>query len=104
MILCQDPALTYLNELGYNVVRLPRSGIVPLEVLGKKGNERPEPLGKMGTIWKSDFTTPVATKDVATSVNGKITKSLKLSVGITLLENFLAALGASTPSVRGSYR
>ncbi len=104
MILCQDPALSYLNDLGYNVVRLPRSGILPLEVLGRKGGERPESLGNIGTIWTSDSAVPKAAEDVATSVASKVTQSLKLSVGVALLENYLAALGASSPSVRASYR
>jgi hypothetical protein len=36
MVFCEDSALTYLNGLGYNVVRLPRTGPMPLEVLGCK--------------------------------------------------------------------
>lgn len=35
MGVCKDPRLTYLNDFGYNVVRLPRRGIVPLGVIGK---------------------------------------------------------------------
>jgi len=104
MALCRDKALTYLNNLGYNVVRLPRSGILPLEVLGKKRNQQPEPLGTIATVWKSKENTPSPEEDKATEIKGSSTSSLKLSVGIKLLENFLGALGASTPSVRASYR
>ena len=104
MITCQDPALTYLNDLGFNVVRLPRSGIVPLAVLGKKRGERPESLGDLKTIWKSSKPVPTPTEDVATAIKGQVTRALKLSVGITLLEKVLGALGASSPSVRLSYQ
>lgn len=104
MALCKDPALTYLNSLGYNVVRLPRSGILPLEVLGKGRDRQPEPLGTISTVWQSKEATPAAKEDETTEIRGASTSSLKLSVGIKLLENFLGALGASTPSVRASYR
>jgi hypothetical protein len=104
MITCQDPALTYLNNLGYNVVRLPRSGIVPLDVLGKKRGEQPEPLGDLTTIWQSSKPVPKAKEDAATSIKGQVTRALKLSVGITLLEKVLGALGASSPSLRASYK
>jgi hypothetical protein len=30
MGICKDPRLTYLNDLGYDVIRLPRRGIAPL--------------------------------------------------------------------------
>jgi hypothetical protein len=104
MFPCTDPVLTYLNELGYNVVRLPRSGIVPLEVIGKRGRENPETLGQIETIWKSETAKPTPAEDTATSVNGGITKSLKLSIGIKLLENILPALGAGTASVGATYQ
>jgi len=104
MFPCQDPVLIYLNGLGYNVVRLPRSGILPLEVLGRKGREKPGTLGQIGTIWKSDGPTPAAAEDTATSVNGGITKSLKLSLGIKFLENILPALGIDAASARVTYK
>ena len=28
----KDPSITYLNSLGYNVVKLPRAGIEPMDV------------------------------------------------------------------------
>ena len=31
----KDPSVTYLNKLGYNVVKLPRTGIEPMDVIGR---------------------------------------------------------------------
>lgn len=103
MILCKDPALTFLNGLGYNVVRLPRAGILPLDVLGKERRGLPEPLGRLSTIWKTEAAEPAAKATDSAQFQGVSTSALKLSVGIKLLEAFLGALGASAPSVRLSY-
>jgi hypothetical protein len=32
---CKDPSLTFLNSAGYNVMRLPRAGVDPLDILRK---------------------------------------------------------------------
>jgi len=29
---CKDPSITFLNKFGYNVVKLPRTGIEPARV------------------------------------------------------------------------
>src|SRR4051812_33325751 len=104
MALCRDKALTYLNDLGYNVVRLPRAGILPLEVLGKQRRHQPESLGPIDKVWTSKQKTPAAEENPTAEIKGSSTSSLKLSVGVKLLESFLGALGASTPSVRAAYR
>jgi hypothetical protein len=43
--MCKHPALTYLNQYGYNIAKLLRAGIQFLDVLG-----RDYPLEKHGTI------------------------------------------------------
>lgn len=46
MGVCKDPRLVYLNEFGYTVVRLPRTGI---KVLGSC-NPKQLPLRRKGTV------------------------------------------------------
>ena len=31
----KDPSVTFLNKFGYNIIRLPRTGIEPLDVIGR---------------------------------------------------------------------
>jgi hypothetical protein len=31
----KDPSITFLNKFGYNVVKLPRAGIEPMDIIGK---------------------------------------------------------------------
>jgi hypothetical protein len=98
MAICKDPALTFLNGLGYNVVRLPRAGVEPLDILGK--DTTIERLGRVDQMWTSDQPLPPITgpRD-ATSVAGQKTSEMKLSVGLKLLSATLGAMGAAVPEV-----
>jgi hypothetical protein len=104
MFNCKDPTLTYLNGRGYNVVGYPRSGILPLDVLGKQGKSKPQRLGTIGDIWKKDGAPPTWKEDAGSQIEGQSTKSLKVSVGITLLQTFLAAFGLESPEIRSAYQ
>src|SRR5688572_26878028 len=54
---CKDPRLTYLNELGYNVVRLPSKLIAPLGIIGRDSKSRTW-LGTLEKTWKTDAPVP----------------------------------------------
>ena len=103
MAFCKDPALTYLNNLGYNVVRLPRAGISPLDVLGRD-DKRVERLGELGQIWNSVSPIPLPEKGIiASAINGKRTDDLKLSIGLRILAGILTGMGAAVPQLDFSY-
>jgi hypothetical protein len=104
MAICKDPSLTYLNQLGFNVVRLPRQGIDPLDVLGRDGKSV-ERLGRLDQIWSSTVPVPaVKPPQTAVQINGQKTHSLKLSVGLKILANVLGAMGAAVPEVGFAYQ
>ena len=46
---CSDPFLSVLKQYGYNVVRLPRTGIKPLQILMRAGSDL-DRLGDLTTI------------------------------------------------------
>lgn len=99
----KDPSLTYLNKLGYNVVKLPRTGIEPLDVIGR--DQSVQWLGPIAEIWKSAVPQPApGLPKPATAVNGQKTDALDLSVGLGILKNALAAFGASAPSLDVGYK
>jgi len=50
MALCKDPLRTYLNNLGYSVILLPRTGIEPMDVLGRDAGSI-ERLGTLEGAW-----------------------------------------------------
>lgn len=104
MFNCKDPKLTYLNGLGYNVVRLPRAGIEPLDVIGIDGKSR-ESLGQISVVWSTHAQPPpIAGPQVVPNINGEKTKELDFSVGIKILASILGGMGASTPEVGWAFK
>ena len=103
MVFCTDKSLTYLNSEGYNVIRLPRKGVAPLDVLGRDGGSI-ERLGHLGQIWRSQQPIPViGDPQPATQVNGQKTSELNSSIGLKVLGGILGALGAKLPELSAAY-
>jgi hypothetical protein len=99
MARCKDPSLTFLNDKGFNVVKLPRAGIEPLDVLGKD-HTTTERLGKIQRIWASELPIPQPDPPVpAAAINGQQTSNLKLNIGLKLLTDILGAMGANMPQI-----
>ena len=94
----KDPSITFLNKFGYNVIKLPRVGIEPLDVIGSDTSN--QWLGPLRTVWKSKVAepTPGAPRPAA-AVSGQRTDQLDLSFGLKILANALAAFGATVPSL-----
>ncbi|MEO8449260.1 MAG: hypothetical protein ABI647_05685 [Gemmatimonadota bacterium] len=105
MGICKDPRLTYLNEQGYNVIRLPRKGITPLGVLGRDHRAK-NWLGTLDQIWQSDIAPPKpGDPQPVSTLKGTKTSELKLSVGLDILANALSGmLGGSAPSLDAAYQ
>lgn len=105
MGLCKDPSLTYLNQFGYNVVRLPRAGIEPLDVLGRDGRAL-ERLGSLPAFVDSPVAAPaVAGPTPVSGLNGKKTENLDVSIGLKLLMDFLSGMAnaAGLPSLKATF-
>ncbi|HEV8443700.1 MAG TPA: hypothetical protein VGQ27_09475 [Steroidobacteraceae bacterium] len=102
---CKDPRLTYLNDQGYNVVRLPRKGIVPLGVIGRDGNAR-NWLGTIDQIWTSPVPVPKpGDPQPAAGIKGTKTSDLKISFGLEILANALSGMfGSTVPSLDAAYK
>jgi hypothetical protein len=103
MALCNDPRLTYLNGLGYNVLKLPREGVDPLEVVGRD-HDSLEDLGQISSIWNSKSAVPqVAPLAQAVDINGQKTSDLKISIGLDILASILQGMGVDAPKVTAEY-
>src|SRR5262249_9766038 len=103
MALCTDKSLNYLNGLGYNVVRLPRKGIDPLDVLGREGKSI-ERLGRLDQLWTSNKPVPpIGSPQPAAHINGQQTGEMSASIGLKLLSGMLKAIGAAVPEISFAY-
>ena len=99
----KDPSVTYLNKFGYNVVKVPRVGIEPMDVVGK--DETTQWLGPLRAVWTSTVAEPVVSPPrPAVQVIGQKTDQFDLSFGVKILANALAAFGATVPSVDFAFK
>jgi hypothetical protein len=94
--ICNDQSTTYLKRLGYNVVRHPREGIAPLDLIGKQNGET-RWLGKIDKlITQPPATKPAPKKDlVAAGINGQQSSKLKIGVGANVLGTIVGAMGGN---------
>jgi hypothetical protein len=99
----KDPSITFLNKFGYNVIKLPRTGIEPLDVIGR--DHGMQWLGPLSKVWTATGPEPLpGPPHPAAAVNGQRTDALELSFGLSVLANTLAAFGASAPSLHTAYK
>jgi hypothetical protein len=91
-----DPVLKLLKDFSYNVVRLPRTGLEPLQVLKKSGNDL-EKIGDITDLFVSgNAPLPEISPDrLAPFINGRRTRNLNLNVGLSILGGIIGALGGS---------
>jgi hypothetical protein len=92
MALCQDPAVNYLRNLNYNVLRHPRADLQPLDVLGRTA-KTVERLGPLDKVWKTDKPKPTPKPVAAADVKAQSTGSLKGSLGVKVLDGLLSGFG-----------
>jgi hypothetical protein len=98
----KDPSITFLNKFGYNVVKLPRAGIEPMDIIGK--DDTTQWLGPIRSVWASTAADPVPLPPrAATAIDGQRSDKLDVAFGMRILANSLAAFGASVPSLDMAY-
>ncbi len=94
----KDCSITYLNALGYNVIKLPRVGINPLSLIGKDATTAF--LGDLTTMWTGPEPAPLpGPPNPASVVNGKKSAAVDLGFGLNILGSALAVFGATSPSI-----
>ena len=95
MGICTDKSTTYLRRLGYNVVRHPREGVRPLDLIGRQRDS----VTYLGSIDKLITTPPgplpeIKTDNAAAGISGQSSSKLALAVGLNVLGAVLSAFGA----------
>ena len=100
----KDPSITFLNKFGYNVIRLPRTGIEPMDVIGREDHAM-QLLGPIASVWNSSGPEPQpGPPHPAVAINGQRTDGFDLSFGLSLLASTLAMFGASAPSLNLAFK
>jgi hypothetical protein len=103
MGICRDKYVEFLNDLGFNVVRLLRTGIEPLQLIGRQ-NGATGVLGELSQLVESS-TKPlpkVTANLTAANINGQQTDALDAALGVHLLGSFIGAMGGKL-GLKASY-
>jgi hypothetical protein len=95
----EDPFTRKVRDVYHaNVVRAPRTGIEPLDVLAVAPNRRVEARGRLATVLAGDPPKlPRPTSGLVADLRGQHSAALDVSVGADLTATFLAALGLPSP-------
>lgn len=88
---CKDAATTYLNHLGFNVVRFPSQRILPLDLLINTAGQN-ERIGPLADLHTSDSELPETTSATAPDLSSLYTNKLRLSFGVKILYGILHGL------------
>jgi len=103
--LSRDPLYSLLRSFGYNVVRLPRSTIKPLQLFTKKNNQL-YPLGQMSGVFVSrgDVSLPnILENQPVADLSGKKSGDLSLGLGLSILGGILSSFGGSAAGLDAKY-
>ncbi len=103
--MCKDKSVSYLNEWGFNVVRLPRENIDPLLILCKS-NGSLEILGEISDFVIEDQPKPpeIVRDKAVSEIAGIRTDKFELGVGLKFLEKFLSLIGAAGIGLEASFK
>jgi hypothetical protein len=98
-----DPVVGMLKNIGYVIVRLPRTNIRPLQVMEKDGSNFII-RGDLSQLFTSSTPLPTVSPEVqAGDVEGKRTGELKIGVGLNILGGIIGAMGGSNLGINTSY-
>jgi hypothetical protein len=77
---CKDPVTEEFNKRGYNLVKLPRVGIEPMDVLGRDGDSV-EKLGSNALSVAAKNESGIAVDADVGALNGALSTNVKAQVG-----------------------
>lgn len=103
---CSDPFVNSMKSFGYNIVRLPKADIRPLQLLYKNGDS----LERLGAVTKllisgDNIHVPQVSLDTpAANVSGSRTGEMKIGLGLSLLGTIIGAMGGSSLGLESEYR
>lgn len=101
---CKDQSTQYLRDVGYNVVRLPRDFLPPLSLVAKQNKSFEYVGGIEDLITNPPGPLPqITTGQNASNINGQRTSSMKLNLGLSILNGLISGLGGSKIGASASF-
>jgi hypothetical protein len=96
---CEDPFVRKVRELyRANVIRAPRTGIIPFQVVARRGDHL-ERRGDLVSLIVGDdpVQLPTVESGIAADLSGESSASVDADLGLELTAKFLKALGVPIP-------
>jgi len=103
---CNDPYVKALRAAGYNVIRLPRADVRPLQLLAKAGDTL-DRIGDLTAVLLAgpNIALPTVKENTrVASVSGQRTGDLSAGIGLSILGSIIGAMGGSTIGLDVTYR
>src|SRR5271157_2505813 len=102
---CDDPLLTALKDVGYNVVRLPRADIAPLQILARKRSNL-DPLGSVDKLIVGVAAPRPNLDEPITTVKGQVTRTsmLDANLGLGFLGSIIAGMSGKSIGLTAGYK
>ena len=103
---CRDPFITYLKSFGYNVIRLPKVDIKPLQLCIRDGKQL-ERLGDMASLLESGGNVPlppIVPDQRAGNISGQRTNNMSIGLGLSILGSIIGAMGGSKLGLDVTYK
>lgn len=103
---CPDPFVKALKMAGYNIVRLPKADIQPLQLLYKNGDD----LERLGAVTRlltagDNIAVPALSLDTrVANISGSRTGDMKIGLGLSLLGTIIGAMGGSKLGLETQYK
>ena len=105
MGICFDNSTKFLKKLGYNVVRLPREGIAPLQLVGVQ-NRDTQQLGGLHLLVQNGTAMDlpgIQPNQKAAGVNGQRSSELSAAIGLHILGGIIGSMGGNL-GVTGKFK
>ncbi len=102
---CKDQSVSFLKSFGYNVIRLPKADVQPLQILTLTNGTLTN-LGQLATLLTTGSAAPmpVIRFDQPTStISGRKTSDLSVGVGLSILGSIIGAMGGSKLGLETKY-
>ena len=104
-MVCTDPILTALKDQGYNIVRLPRTDIHPLQLLSRTRTNL-DLLGPVGDVLSGAELPPIRLDEPTAPVDNNATRTSAVDskIGVGFLGSIVQAFGGKTAGLDGNYQ
>jgi hypothetical protein len=99
-----DKYIDKLQEWGWNVVRHPRTGIKPLQLLYRYKEDLTR-LGELSGVMipTGGFSLPSITEEDALDISRERTSELKIGIGLSILAGIISILGGDGNKLKAKY-